>query len=925
MATITFIPDSLHQQADWDDPARWTGGVVPNNLTVDVIVPTTTFVATGDPYFSTINEFGFHAAGSLTISDNSLIIQGNLAVSHNVDLAATASIQTNGSLTAASIDNNGYGGIYGSGHVTVTGQFLNETQVGGSLLLTAGSLTNTGTLTTAGENTVVVNHGGFTNLSGSTLSGGSYQAGVDLANSPRNFNLYLNVGGVIATDAANILLGTAGHIYSFDDVSHTYVSIQSSVHSIAASGKLSLTASTFAWSDLTVDGQVTLTRSTLNASHLTVDAGGMVRGAGAIGGPILNNGKIIVTPLDNLPTALGNGMTINGPVSGSGTVEIGPAIPIVINGHQIFATTKVEIGAAFSNTVVFDDGHAVVTLDDAADFSGSIKPAATGDQIILNGISFGSLISYSYSGDSHGGTLAVKTTGGEYDLHFLGSFITADFSLTPTPQRLSSDPQYILITNTGAGTVVFTPIAEDSGARLITQAELLAGGAGTATGLAIISGIGTLVDNHNGTWSYTPALNDDSGVTFAYTTTSGSGSEPRIATLDITPVNDAPVNTVPGPLSTTSNVDFAITGLSVSDVDAITLTTILHVDHGTLTVGAAGGAAIGGNGTANVILSGHVAEVTAALSSANNVLYHSASGFSGTDHLTMTSKDGGGSGVGGELIDTDVVNIQVGTPAPVVLAPIAEDSGARSITQAELLSGTAGVAASLAISSGNGTLVDNHNGTWSYTPAHDDDSAVAFSYQITSGGGSVTNSATLDITPVNDAPVNTVPGAQSTSTDTDFAISGLAVSDVDATSLTTTLHVDHGALAVGAVGGAAVSGNGTATVTVTGSVAQIDAALGAAHNVLYHSAFNFSGIDHLTMTSNDGGSSGAGGALTDTDIVNIQVAAASMQDIATPPHLAFGGLGASSGGVADFAFLAADIGLDVNSPGFVPSSDFHLF
>jgi hypothetical protein len=104
-------------------------------------------------------------------------------------------------------------------------------------------------------------------------------------------------------------------------------------------------------------------------------------------------------------------------------------------------------------------------------------------------------------------------------------------------------------------------------------------------------------------------------------------------------------------------------------------------------------------------------------------------------------------------------------------------------------------------------------------------------------------------------------------------------------------------------------------------VAQIDAALAATNNVLYRSAFDFSGIDHLTITSNDGGSSGAGGALTDTDIVNIQVAAASIEVIETPPHLPFSGIEKTSA-----TSPAAELGhaLDANSPGVLSLSDFHL-
>jgi hypothetical protein len=127
-----------------------------------------------------------------------------------------------------------------------------------------------------------------------------------------------------------------------------------------------------------------------------------------------------------------------------------------------------------------------------------------------------------------------------------------------------------------------------------------------------------------------------------------------------------------------------------------------------------------------------------------------------------------------------------------------------------------------------------------------------------------TSAGTPAIANVNDAPVNIIPAARNVAANTDVAISGLEVSDIDSTSLTTTLHVEHGTLSVGAVGGVTVVGNGSSTVTLTGTVAAIDATLGAVNNVLYHSAFDFSGVEHLTMTSNDG-------ALSDTDVLNLSV------------------------------------------------------
>ena len=55
-------------------------------------------------------------------------------------------------------------------------------------------------------------------------------------------------------------------------------------------------------------------------------------------------------------------------------------------------------------------------------------------------------------------------------------------------------------------------------------------------------------------------------------------------------------------------------------------------------------------------------------------------------------------------------------------------------------------AINLAISSGLGTLVDNHNGTWSYTPASGDTTLVSFSYQVTDSVASpVSDTAAMDI------------------------------------------------------------------------------------------------------------------------------------------------------------------------------------
>ncbi|MDH4558565.1 tandem-95 repeat protein, partial [Pseudomonas sp. BN417] len=225
------------------------------------------------------------------------------------------------------------------------------------------------------------------------------------------------------------------------------------------------------------------------------------------------------------------------------------------------------------------------------------------------------------------------------------------------------------------------------------------------------------------------------------------------------------------------------------------------------------------------------------------------------------------------------------TIGPVTLAAIAEDSGPRLITQAQLLIGAGDVdsalltASNLQIASGGGSLINNDDGTWSYTPTSNDDTSVSFTYTVSDGSLSTAGSASLDITPVNDAPVNTLPGPQTTPSGTAKTISGLSVADVDAASsnLTVTLQVAHGTLsAQSIVGGASIGGLNTSTLTLTGTLAQINATLAA--NVSYVSALNFSGNDTLTMTTNDGTNS-------DVDSLGITVTLANNPPVATTDTL----------------------------------------
>ena len=73
--------------------------------------------------------------------------------------------------------------------------------------------------------------------------------------------------------------------------------------------------------------------------------------------------------------------------------------------------------------------------------------------------------------------------------------------------------------------------------------------------------------------------------------------------------------------------------------------------------------------------------------------------------------------------------------------------------------------------------------------------------------------------------------------------------------------------------GAGVTGNGTASVTITGTAAQINAAL---TGLAYTGNLNFNGGDTLTVATNDG-------TATDTDLIAITVNAVNDAPVNTVP------------------------------------------
>ncbi len=142
------------------------------------------------------------------------------------------------------------------------------------------------------------------------------------------------------------------------------------------------------------------------------------------------------------------------------------------------------------------------------------------------------------------------------------------------------------------------------------------------------------------------------------------------------------------------------------------------------------------------------------------------------------------------------------------------------------------------------------------------------------GGTSPNYDTTVTVSGANDAPVNTVPGAQTVNEDIALAVSGISVNDVDGNLSTVQLGVLNGTVSVTLQGGATISGgsNGTNTLTLSGSQADINATLAT---LTYQGTLNYNGPDTLTITSTDTNSG------SDVDTVAIMVTAVDDATVVT--------------------------------------------
>ncbi len=378
-----------------------------------------------------------------------------------------------------------------------------------------------------------------------------------------------------------------------------------------------------------------------------------------------------------------------------------------------------------------------------------------------------------------------------------------------------------------------------------------------------------------------------------------------VASLRVNPINDAPINNVPisEPLKITQKVDEDGTltfskatenAISITDVDAGNgaIQVTFSTENGKISLRSATNTGVNtsGNGTDNLILTGTTLALENAL---DGLMFKPTANFNGETSITVLSSDRGNTG-GVALTDEDKITINV---VPVNDTP-SFTKGFNQTTNEDAELQTISAWATK-ISKGGGDdeanqtlkfIVTNDKndlfetqpdispeGVLSYKTKENANGIANVSVRLEDGDTTSANqSFTIKVNPVNDKPTNTVPiDAQIVNEDDSLVFSSqqgnaISVADIDAgsNSLLVNLSTDNGSLKLSQTTGLIVRGNGSGSLSLTGTLININTAL---DGLAFKPTTNFNGETSIKITTNDQGATGTGGGLLDTDEITIKV------------------------------------------------------
>ncbi|MFP6845062.1 MAG: Ig-like domain-containing protein [Thalassolituus sp.] len=459
------------------------------------------------------------------------------------------------------------------------------------------------------------------------------------------------------------------------------------------------------------------------------------------------------------------------------TVEAANDAPTITETTAAIVTDEDVSGSVTLNATDIDTDAASITwtiLTQAANGTASVNAVNTGASM---------LVTYAPSVNTNGSdSFVVQISDGE-----LTDTITVNVTvnaLDDAPAIAQGSTIDLITDENTAGSVALTAVDIDTDAANLIWTVIT----DATDGVASISGSGTNVSA-----DYTPTANFSGNDSFVVQLSDGTSNVSITVNVTVNAVNEAPVITNGATATMTTNEDTQATlSLAATDADGDTLTWSIPVGSGA----SQGGVAVDGTGL---------------------VTYVPSLDTNGTDTFSVQVSDG-------ELTDTIAVTVTITAvnDAPVItegstsVLNTNEDDDTGSLTFSAM--DADGDALTWSVNTGAQHGIVTLNGSqFSYAPNIDFNGSDSFIVQVTDGVASATNTVTVNVAAVNDAPMVTST-AVTTAIENQVYAYNVTASDVEGDAISYSLTTSPSGMAIDSTTGEIrwiPSATGTETVVVS--------------------------------------------------------------------------------------------------------------
>ncbi|MDP0561530.1 MAG: tandem-95 repeat protein [Candidatus Endonucleobacter sp. (ex Gigantidas childressi)] len=449
---------------------------------------------------------------------------------------------------------------------------------------------------------------------------------------------------------------------------------------------------------------------------------------------ITAEGKVYIVDNNGNEVTVGGGFNDGQPHTLSVSAEDGQPPVIVVDGTTYNASTNLSINFSSDDRATLGGDWDNVNMSDYFDGSLSDVIISSNGTTVLELKTEGDNVLVDTSGNGNNGTYhgTLNTTVESSEIRF-----------TPEDgyQGDASFEYSISDGNGGTDTAVVNVLVDINDAPVLVVESEKTTDEDTATSITfsatdidldgeIVSTIasaenGVVVVNNDGTISYTPNENFNGTDTITVTSTDDDGAVTiQTSAITVTDVNDVPVINLESTKSVGEDGTTTVT-FSTADVDGIIVSTVVTALHGEVVVNE--------NGT---------------ISYTPNANYH------GADTITTTITDDDGA----ETTSTSAITVNAINDAPtisssVVLSDTSEDTSI-IITEAELIANGSDVEGQTLsvehLTVDSGTLVDNGDNTWTFTPSEHFHGDVVVNYDISDGTDTVAATSSINVEAVAD-------------------------------------------------------------------------------------------------------------------------------------------------------------------------------